>query len=202
MRSRGPSPTTWYAMFRSPLLAYRVSGRADGIQPPLSRNALQLVGAALVELDSRTGHEVLDRGGDEHFTRLGERGDPRSRRDRDPAELAVDALELAGVEAGPHLEPERADRVANRGRALDRAPGPVEGREEAVARRVQLLAAEAHELAAHERVVARQQLAPRSVAELCSPFGRADDVCEHDRREHAVRRRRGREALDEVLCLT
>ncbi len=29
IRSRGPSPTTWYATWTSPLLAYRVSGPAE-----------------------------------------------------------------------------------------------------------------------------------------------------------------------------
>src|SRR6266550_5777593 len=51
MRSRGPSPPTWYAMFRSPLFAYRVSGRVDGIEPPLAGHALQLPRTAVLKLD-------------------------------------------------------------------------------------------------------------------------------------------------------
>src|SRR5213592_1101869 len=130
MRSTGPSPATWYAMFRSPLFAYRVSGRVDGIEPPLARDALQLVRAPVFELDPGAGDEILDRRGDEHLARLGQGGDPRTGRDCDPAELAVDPLAFARMQAGAYLEPERADRVADRRRALDGATRPVEGGEE------------------------------------------------------------------------
>src|SRR5262249_42099406 len=59
-----------------------------------------------------------------------------------------------------------------------------------------------HELAADEGVVAREQLAPGRVAELRRALGRGDDVREHDRGEHPVRRGRRREALDEALRFT
>src|SRR6266545_150282 len=65
----------------------------------------------------------------------------------------------------------------------------VEAREEAVAGRVELGAAEARELAADKRVVLAEQLAPARIPELRRLRRRSDDVREEHRCEHAVRLR-------------
>src|SRR6266480_2481793 len=95
---------------------FRSSGTStrspDGKEPPFTRNALQLLRAPVVEFDPGAGYEVLHRRGDEYLARLGERGDARSRRNCDSAELAVDALAFAGVQPGADLEVERPQRVA------------------------------------------------------------------------------------------
>jgi hypothetical protein len=69
--------------------------------------------------------------------------------------------------------------------AADRACRAVERRHEAVARRVDLDAAEPLELVAHLRVMALEELAPAAVAER-GPPRRADNVRDKDRREDAV----------------
>src|SRR5205085_4886335 len=102
-------------------------------------------------------------------------------------DLSVDDLAFAGVQAGPHLDPEIADRLGDRARAPDRARGAVERRKEAVAGGVDLNPAMANELPSDDLVVLLKQLAPPAVTERRSTFARADDVGEHDRREHAVR---------------
>src|SRR6186713_3345859 len=165
MRSSGPSPITWYAIETSPLIAYRVSGTGDCIQPPFARHALQLRDPTLVELDARAGHEVLDRLRDEHLSRLRLRRDPRSDRDRDPRDLSVQQLAFACVQSGADFESELSHLLGDRARAPDRAGRPVERGEEPVARRVDLLAAETRELAAGELMVLGEQLAPASVTE-------------------------------------
>ena len=43
--SRGPSPETWYAMWTSPLLAYRVSGITTASLHQLTNRVKQLPGA-------------------------------------------------------------------------------------------------------------------------------------------------------------
>ena len=76
----------------------------------------------------------------------GERRDPRADVDREPGDVVRLHLDLAGVDARPDLEPELADRVADRERAADRPRRAVECREEPVAGRLDLVAAEPLEL--------------------------------------------------------
>ena len=84
---------------------------------------------------------------------------------------------------------ERRQRVADRGGGLDGAGRPVERGEESVAGRVELPALEPRELAADDRVMPLEELAPGRVAESRRQLGRADDVREEDRREYALRAR-------------
>src|SRR5215218_11309579 len=90
------------------------------------------------------------------------------------------------MEAGAHLQAERAYAVPDRGRALDRSGGAVEGREKAVSKRLHLAAAEAPELAASEFVMARDQVPPAPVAGLRRAPGRVDDVGEHHGRQDTI----------------
>src|SRR5262245_6292372 len=101
-------------MLTSPLRAYRVSGTADGIKPPLARHALQLVDAAVGELDPRTGDKILDRARHEHLAGLRHRGHAGTRRHGNAAELAVEPLAFSGVQPDPDLEAERLDGVTDR----------------------------------------------------------------------------------------
>jgi len=71
----------------------------------------------------------------------------------DPAHVAVAERDLAGVQAGADLDAERARRRLDRERAADGARRPVEGGEEPVAQRFDLVAAEALQLAADGRMV-------------------------------------------------
>ena len=104
------------------------------------------------------------------------RGDAGADVDGDPADLAVDQLALAGVQAGADLEAELAHRLGDRAGAADRPGRAVEGGEEAVAGGVDLLAAEPDQLAPDERVVALEQVAPAPVAEL-APRARSSRRC-------------------------
>src|SRR5918912_3540752 len=141
---------------------------ASRIDLPRPGHALELVLAALLEGDPRAGDEVAHRARDEDLTRPGQRRDPRAGVDGDPAHLPVRELALAGVEPCAELEPEAAHAVADRARGADRACGPVEGGEEAVAGGVDLAPAVARELAADGGLVRLEQLAPAPVAELGS----------------------------------
>src|SRR5206468_3485570 len=103
------------------------------------------------------------------------------------ADLVLHELALAGMEAGPYVQAELIEALADRTRARNRPGRAVEGGEEAIAGRVHLIAAKAAELDANSLVVVLQQLAPRAVAELGRPGRRADDVGEKHGGEHAVR---------------
>ena len=73
----------------------------DGEEVPGAGNAFQLVVAAVFELDARTGDEVNDCSGREHFTRGGQAGDPRCDVNTDTGDILVDVwvvvVRVAGV---------------------------------------------------------------------------------------------------------
>ena len=115
----------------------------DRVELPLAGHALELVDAAVVEVDAGAGDEILDGARDEHLARPGLRGDARADVDGDAGDLVVAELALARVQPGADVEAELAHRVArSRARSGSRARRAVEGREEAVAGRVDLAAAD------------------------------------------------------------
>ena len=105
----------------------------------------------------------------------------------DPSHLAVYQLALACVQSHPHVEAEFGHQFGNGAAAADRSGRPVEGGEETVSGRIHLVAAEAHELAAHQLVVLLEQRAPCAVAQRRRFLAGADDVREEDGGEDSVR---------------
>src|SRR5690348_6620636 len=120
---------------------------------------------SLCEGKPRAGDEVAHGAGDEHFARGRDGSDPRADRDGDPGELSVEALALSCVDAGSDLHAELPQVGAHGKGAFNRAAWAVKRREEAVAGRVELFAAELGKPAAHDSVVSREQIAPGAVAE-------------------------------------
>src|SRR5712691_5368544 len=108
------------------------------------------------------------------------RGDSCAGVHRDPCDLAVNKLALAGVETRTHVEPQPLDSLGDRAGAADRPRWPVEGGEESVARSVDLRAAGERELAPDQRVVPLEELAPARVPKLDGGGGGIDDVGEED----------------------
>ena len=68
------------------------------------------------------------------------------------------------MQAGADLEPELLHSLGDRTGATDRPGWAVEGCEEAVARRIELRAPKADELAADQGVMLGEQLAPARIA--------------------------------------
>src|SRR5262245_27018638 len=112
-----------------------------GVEAPAVRDALELVLAPVLEHEPGPGNQVLHGLGHEHLrgARLGR--DSGADRHGDPADLPVHQLALAGVDAGPDLDAEFADLLADLERTPDRAGGTVERGEEPVPRGVGLYAA-------------------------------------------------------------
>ena len=132
----------------------------------------------------------------------GEAADARADVHREAADVVTgEQFAFAGVQAGADLQVEVADAVADGGRAADRAAGAVEHGERAVAERLHEPPAMALDLLAHQAVVALQQGPPGAVAELRGTLGRADDVGEQHRREHAVADDRSPHTGQEMLDL-
>ena len=119
----------------------------------------------------------------------------------DPAGLSVDRLDLAGMDTGTNLDPERPHRPDDRSGAAHRAGRSVERREEPVARRVDLMTAEPREKRPHLRVVLLDDLLPQPISLCRRALRRADHVREQHGGEHPIEDRallvdRVGEALD------
>ena len=138
---------------------------STGSPPPGAPALLEL--AARLQDQPGPGDDVAHRAGDEHLVRAGLGGDPRRDVDGEPGEIVAPALALAGVDAGraPRTPPTRAaSMIAMRG--AHRRCRRVERRDEAVAGRVHLAAAEPAELRPDDRVVRVELAPPRRVAHL------------------------------------
>src|SRR5207344_509465 len=123
----------------------------------------------------------------EHLARIRASCDARTDVDGDAGHLPVGELDLSGVQPGPDVQSERTHGLDDRARAPDRPRRPVEGREEAVARRVDLVPVEARELVANGRVVLLEEVAPPTIAELRGERCRPHEVREEDSRKRPIR---------------
>ena len=161
---------------------------------------LSLCGPRGSKIDPGPRDEILHRVRREDLPGAGQGADTSGDVDGDPGDVVASELDLAGVEAGPDLEPLRSDGVADRERGADRARRSVEGGEEPVACRLDLAPAEPLQGEPDDPVVRRERLAPARVAQLGRPLGGVHDVGEEDRRENAIglddRRGSGQELLD------
>src|SRR5262249_39054905 len=86
-----------------------------------------------------------------------------------------------------HLEAERLHSARDRPCAANRPGRTVEDGEHPIASRADLAAAKTRELGPDDGVVAIEQLVPASVSELLGLRGRAYEVGEEHRDEHAAR---------------
>src|SRR5918999_966578 len=139
---------------------------SSGVEIPVARDALEVVVAAVLEVDAGAGGEVADDARYEYFAGLRLGGDAGADVDGDALDPVVDDLHLARVDAGADLEAELVDGVDRLVGAGDRPRGTGEGGEEAVTGASYLPAVVAGELGPDHRVVRLEELAPALVAEL------------------------------------
>jgi glycerol uptake facilitator-like aquaporin len=114
--------------------ARRLARSVHLVEVPLTRDAAELVGSAVPEVDARPHDEVLDGAGDQHLARRGLVEHAGADVDGEPADVVADHLALARVESGADLDAELTHGPLDRlGRAY--RPGrPVERRQDAGAR--------------------------------------------------------------------
>src|SRR5215813_7133325 len=172
-----------------------------GKQLPFVCDAFEGVRSSASEVDLRSAHELLDSRSDEHFTRLGQGGDPCADMHRDAGGLGSLAFDLAGVQTGTDLQADLPDRIADSASATDGPRGPVEGREEAVASGVDLGSAIMPQELADSGVMAVEKLPPTVVADRLELLGGTDNVGEQHGGKHAVRCRGKPYSGDEGLDL-
>ncbi len=108
---------------------------------------------------------------------------------------------MSGVDTRADLQVKGSQCIADRPRALHRARGAIERREEAATGVVDLAAAKPVELFAHDRVVLLEQVAPPRISGRGSKLRRSDDVCEQDRAQNPIDLRYGTYPGNELLDL-
>lgn len=115
------------------------------------------------ELEARPGDQVTNRRADEDLAATGEGRHASSDVDGDTSDPVAGDLDLAGVDTGTDLNPERPHASDSGGRAPDGAAGTIEYREEAVACRIDLASSETSQLRSHEHVMAFEEFSPRAI---------------------------------------
>src|SRR5918999_3286537 len=133
---------------------------SSGVEIPVARDALEVVVAAVLEVDAGAGGEVADDARYEHLAgfRLGR--DAGADVDGNALDPALYDLHLAGVDAGPDVEAEVLDGVHGLVGAGNCAGGAAEGGEEAVAGAAYHVAGVAGDLGPDGRVMRLEQGAP------------------------------------------
>src|SRR5205823_7140273 len=81
----------------------------DSKEMPLALDAFQAVDAALFKLDTRTGHDILDRARYQDLARAGQRRDAGSGMHGDALDTLADQLTLAHVNARSYLDTQSPD---------------------------------------------------------------------------------------------
>ena len=112
----------------------------------------------ILELDAGARDEVCDGPRHEYLRRAGDRGDAGTEMDCDSADVLAAQFDLSGVNPGADFDPEGSDSVPDCAGAIDRAGGPVEGGQRAVAGCLDLDAAKTAQLRAYDSVVAVEQV--------------------------------------------
>lgn len=157
-------------------------------QPPFTRNASKLVGTKVRELDSRSGHEILDRRRDQQRARSRPSRDPGAHMHGNATDPSLEDLALARVHARPNGHSQSANSVDDLARTGHRPGRTVEGGEEAVSCGVDLATSGALKRATNDRVVLRQQFPPGPVAQCGGTLRGTDDVREQHRADLAHQR--------------
>jgi hypothetical protein len=107
--------------------------------------------------------------------------------DTEPSDLSIDDLALTGMYSSSDLNPKGVHGTDDLLRASRRTRRPVERGEEPISCCIDLHATESAQEPPHKRMMAFDNLAPRSIAHRRRGRGRVHDVGEQDRCEHTVR---------------
>src|SRR5579872_1578220 len=166
---------------------------------------LERVLSPVAEVQAGARDKVLHGSRYKDFTCRGRCGNARSNVDGDPLHVPVVGLDLAGVQAASDVNAQRMDSLGDRTSTTDCPSGSVESGKKPVAQRLDLAATVARQFASDRCMMRIEQIMPALVADLLGSRGRADDVREQHRCQHAMafalRNRSGEELLDTVADL-
>src|SRR5262245_30658334 len=125
---------------------------------PFAGDALEGLRCPIFKRDARPRHQILDCSRHEDLAAARDRSDTSADVYRDAAELVTHDLALAGMEPGPDFQTQTPHGAHDRTRAPNRAGGTVKSRQEAVARRIDLPAAELRKVLADDTVMTIEEI--------------------------------------------
>jgi hypothetical protein len=163
----------------------RAVHRGQRMELPHAGDALQLRVPEPAERDVAADDEVAHGAGGERSGGTREAHDACPDVRGDPAQAPVNPLQLTEMQPGTDVETEALNGVNRECCRPDRGGRAIEGREEAVAGGVLLLAVMQAELATHDPAKLPNHLAPAAIPDLTRQPGRVDDVDEQHRRQAA-----------------
>jgi hypothetical protein len=155
----------------------------------------------LDELAPRTTDDLTHRRRHQHLTGSGQRRHPRTDVHGHAGDIGAAHFDFTRMDARPHLDAERSDRVDDRVRAVDRNAGTGECRDESVSGRVDFTATVALQFVADDVVVVVEQVVSAVVAERCGALRGADNVGENDCGENTFGVEAAAHARDELFDL-
>ena len=153
----------------------------DAVQAPSLWHALELMTAAIAELNSGLGHQIPDRARRQDLAgaRLG--GDARADMKRETDHVRAAHFVLARVQPDPDLQPQRAHGLLDRGGATNPGNWCCERRQQSVTRRDDFLSAQSLHFFADRGVIVIHYPRPARIAELGGFCGGLDDVDKENR---------------------
>lgn len=159
----------------------------DREEPPLTGHPAETVNAAILKAESRSRNEILHRARDQHLVGCRHRGHARPDMNGDATKFLSDHLALAGMQPGTDLNSERANSLANGGRAADGPRGAIGRGQEPIAGGVNLPSPKSFDLSLHPGVEPLEDLVPAPIAEGGRALRRTHDVDEEHGGQQVVR---------------
>ncbi len=114
----------------------------------------------MLELESRSGHEVFDRAGDEHLSGSGVRGHSSARVHGNTADALAAYFTLPRMEACPRFDAELPDRLVDGLSTPDASSGAVEGGQDAIPSGVDLATSIVSQFPTYKRIGAETCFGP------------------------------------------
>jgi hypothetical protein len=107
--------------------------------------------------------------------------------DGDASDIVTEQFDFSGVQSSTDFDPELSDRIADVAGAANRARWAVENRDKRIADRIDFASAEPGKLLPNQNVVLLKELQPGPITTVHHSLGRANNIREEHRREHAIR---------------
>src|SRR4030095_13732682 len=111
----------------------------------------------------------------------------RTDMDGDASDIVTEQFNFSGVQAGTDFDPQLSNRIADVAGAANRARRAIENRDKRIADRIDFASAKAGKLLPHQGVMLLKELQPGPISAVHHSLGRANNIREEHRREHAIR---------------
>ena len=143
--------------------------------------------ASILKAEVRARYQITHGIRDQNLPGAGQGRDTRGYMDGNSSDIVGCDLDLAGVHASPHLKVQRSDQINDAGCTADCASRTVEGGQETIAGRSDLLSSEARNFLPDDLIMFFHKRTPAPVSHLGRPLCRLHDIREHQCGQDAIR---------------